>query len=266
MHKTSSHHSWREVLATPARASHILQLYDSDDFLAGAVAHFAAEGLKQGEAVLLSGTGAHLSAIHRALCGIGVDGHAVRRAGQLCVIDAEAALAPSAGELDLGGFEALAAAALERATGAPYTGLRWWGEITGILHQRGETRAGLAAEHAGNALAREHGATIFCSFLCDRYDARYYDDTLKELCCLHSHVIPAEDYARHRIAVNRAMTEVLGELRGSLLQSLASWKAPNCSLPSSQAALFWLRETLPEHFEAVLQRARVHHLKDRSLS
>jgi hypothetical protein len=45
-------------------------------------------------------------------------------------------------------------------------------------------------------------------------------------------------------------------MQGSLLQSLASWKGLACELPSSQALLFWLRETLPEQFAAVLARAR----------
>jgi hypothetical protein len=43
--------SWQSVLASPPRASHILQIYDSDDFLAAAVAHFAAAGLQAEEAV-----------------------------------------------------------------------------------------------------------------------------------------------------------------------------------------------------------------------
>lgn len=268
MQTTSSHFSWREVLASPARASHILQLYDSDEFLAGAVAHFAAEGFKKDEAVLLSGTAAHLSAIHRSLVALGVDGHAVARAGQLLVMDAEAALPQffAAGGFDGERFEALAVSTLERACDPRFSGVRWWGEITGVLDARGETEAGLAAEQIAGSVVRRFDATVFCSYLCDKYDARHYDDTLKTLCCVHSHVIPAEDYAQHRIAVNRAMADVLGELRGSLLQSLASWKAPSCSLPSSQAALFWLRETMPEHFEAVLERARAHHLQARSFS
>lgn len=55
--------SWQSVLASPPRASHILQIYDSDEFLAAAVAHFAAEGLKADEVALLTGTKDHLARI-----------------------------------------------------------------------------------------------------------------------------------------------------------------------------------------------------------
>jgi hypothetical protein len=58
--------------------------------------------------------------------------------------------------------------------------------------------------------------------------------------------------------VNHAIREVIGELRGSMLQSLSSWKGLACDLPSSQALLFWVREFMPEQFEAVLARARAY--------
>jgi hypothetical protein len=251
--------SWRNVLALPARASHILQLYDSDDFLSSAVGHFAAEGLKQGEAVLLTGTKEHLAAIERGLRSVDVDVDAARRSGQLACSDVHASIALIApeGALDSARFEAQACGALERALGHPrFSGVRWWGEVTSTLLQHGARAAGLAAERHADAAAKKYGATIFCPFLCDRFDPRRYDDLLHELCCVHSHVIPAEDYVAHRLAVNRAIAEVVGDIKGPLLQSFASWKSLTCELPSSQALLFWLRDTLPEHFEPVLERAR----------
>ena len=252
------------MLAAAAPSSHILQLHDGHEFLAAAVAHFTAGGLTQGEAVLLSGTAAHLKAIERALDELGVDTQAARHSGQLLATDIGGALEEIAphGVLDRARFEALTLATLERARGG-WSGVRWWGEITSTLHQRGAREAGLLAEQLADTVVRRHGVTVLCSFLCDKYDARGYDDVI-DLCRLHSHVIPAEDYVQHRLAVNRAIADVVGDLRGSLLQSLASWKAPRCSLPSSQAALFWLRETLPDKFEAVLERARSYQIEDRS--
>jgi len=249
--RSSSNSSWRKVLALPARPSHILQIYDSDDFLSSAVVHFAAEGLKQGEAVLLTGTQAHLAAIERGLGSVGVDANAARSSGQLQCSDVHAAIAA----LATGGTEDWEP--LERARAdARFSGVRWWGEITNTLLQHGERAAALAAERLGDAAAKKHGVAVFCPFLCDRFDPQRYDEVLHELCCLHTHVIPAEDYVAHRLAVNRAFAEVVGDMKGTLLQSLASWKGFGCELPSSQALLFWLRETLPEHFEPVLERAR----------
>ncbi len=254
--------SWQDLLCAPPPAAHMLQLYDSDAFLASAVAHFAAEGLKRGEAVLLSGTREHLDAIRAGVACLGIDTLSAQRNGQLSLDDVEeqlATLVPGP-VLDPQRFAGAVHSGFERARAdARFTGARWWGEMTNTLHRRGDHDAGLAAERVADAAAKKHGATVFCSFLCDRYDARAYGDSLCQLCCLHSHVVPAEDYVRHRLAVNRAIAEVIGELKGSVLQSLASWRGLSCSLPSSQALLFWLREAMPERFEAVLERARLHH-------
>ena len=236
-------------------------MYDSDDFLAAAVAHFAAEGLKNGESVLLTGTPEHLADIDRELRLVGVDAEAAAGSGQLARTDVHEALdtAVPDGKLDRERFGGLTGEAFEQAQADPrFTGVRWWGEVTSTLHHRGEREAGLAAERLGDAAAKKYGATVFCSFLCDRFDAHGYDDVLKDLCCLHSHVIPADDYAQHRLAVNRAVAEVIGDIEGGLLQSLASWKGLACDLPSSQALLFWLREAMPDRFAAVLERARAY--------
>jgi hypothetical protein len=258
----SSSPSWRDLLCAPPRAAHVLQLYDSDHFLARAVAHFAAEGLKSGEGVLLSGTPEHLAAIRAALESLGIAVPSALRNGQLALDDVHeqlSALVPG-GAPDTRRFAAAVNSALERTRGdGRFSGVRWWGEMTNALHQRGQHEAGLAAERVAGAAAKQQGATVFCSFLCDRYDARAYEHALCDLCCVHSHVVPAEDYVRHRLAVNRAIAEVIGELKGSVLQSLASWGGLSCSLPSSQALLFWVRETMPERFEAVLERARAYY-------
>jgi hypothetical protein len=237
--------SWQNVLASPPRAAHILQMYDSDDFLAAAVAHFAAAGLQAEEAVLLTGTRDHLGRIERDLRAAGVDAAAAARNGQLMLSDVHESLAQVVPNQVL--------------SDTRFTGVRWWGEVTNTLYHAGNREAGLQAEKLGDAAARKYGATVFCSFLCDKFDARGYDEVLHDLCCLHSHVIPADDYVQHRLAVNRAIADVVGDIRGTLLQSLTSWKGLGCDLPSSQELLFWVRDTLPDHFDAVLERARTYH-------
>jgi len=253
--------SWQSVLESPPHASHILQIYDSDDFLSSAVARFAAAGLTAGEAVLLTGTKAHLAVIERELGAAGVDVPAVTRNAQLVLSDVHESIVQVApqGRLEPKRFDEVACGALENALRyGRFGGVRWWGEITNTLYHSGNRKAGMEAEKLGVAAARKHDATVFCSFHGDRFDSRGYDEVLHELCCAHSHVIPAENYVEHRLAVNRAIAEVVGDIRGTLLQSLSSWKGLACEVPSSQALLFWLRETLPEKFDAVLARARTY--------
>jgi len=255
------HASWRELLAAPAAPSHILQIYDNDAFVASGVALFAAEGLVRGEAVLLTGTEVHLRAVRRELLAKDVDYDAAVGRGQLSTHDVrrtvEAVL--TGGLPDAARYETLTDAAFEKVrAGGRFSGLRWWGESPSFLHQQGNTRAALAWEELGTAAARKHDAAVLCSFQCDRFDPRGYDGILLDMCCRHSHVIPAEDYVRYRLAVNRAIAEILGEIRGPLLQSLLSWKGLACDLPSSQALLFWIRETLPDQFHSVLARVKAY--------
>lgn len=111
-------------------------------------------------------------------------------------------------------------------------------------------------------LPRSTGPSCCAHSCANRFDPAGYEGLLKDLCSRHSHFIPAEDYVRHRLAVNRAIAEVVGEIKGPLLQSLLSWKGLTCELPSSQAILFWIRDTLPEHFRDVLSRARAYQLQE----
>lgn len=261
MQVTTRHASWKELLGPSAPGSHYLQIYDSEDFLAAAVAHFAAEGLRRGEAVLLTPAADHAARIRRELSASGIDTEAALRSGQLTEVGAEQGLQSimKDGMPDPERFDAVAGEVLMKARAdARFSGVRWWGELTGVLAREGNRAAGLAAEDLGDALVRKHGATLFCSHLCDRFSPLQYDE-LHEVCCRHSHVIPAEDYARHRQVVNRAIADVLGPIDGSALQSLLSWTGLSCDMPSSQALLFWLRDAMPEHFEAILFRARAYH-------
>ena len=262
MQKSSARHaSWQQLLEAPLPASHIVQLYDGDDFLTRGVAYFAAEGLRRGEAVLLTGTQPHLAGIRGALSSLGVEPGAAARSGQLTLSDADRGLdtilvagAPDPARVHAAAGEALAQA---RADGR-FTGVRWWGELSNVARLRGNQRAAAQMEDLADELASEHGIRLLCSYLFDRFDRKGYDADLGGICARHSHVIPAADYVRHRLAVNRAIAEVIGEIRGPLLQSLLSWRGLVCDLPSSQALLFWVREAFPEYFDAVLSRAKAY--------
>ena len=100
-----------------AGGAHILQLYDSDDFLSAAVAHFAAAGLQAEEVVLLTGTRDHLASIERNLRSAGVDLPAAERNGQLILSDVHESIVRvvTDGRLEPAEFDAVACGALEEA-------------------------------------------------------------------------------------------------------------------------------------------------------
>lgn len=260
----TQHASWRELLEAPATPSHIVQIYDCDDFLASGAGFFAAEGLRRGEAVFLVGTRTHLADIDQHLVALGIDTVSAMRSGQLTATDVGEALDRLLvnGMPDEARYREEMLGALEQASkDARFTGVRAWGEMSNHIYQHCGEKAALASERLSHAVAGQLGMRVLCSFHCDRFDPVGYEGILRDMCCEHSHVIPADDYVRHRLAVNRAIAEVVGEIRGPLLQSLLSWKGLSCELPSSQALLFWLRETMPERLAEVLSRARAYQLE-----
>lgn len=255
----SSFSSWSELLSGAPRAAHIVQLYDRDAFLVRAVAHFAAEGLEKGERVVLAGTRAHLEDISAALRLRGIDTAGATHAGWLVAGDIDEAVESAwrGGGLSEGRLREAVESTL-RPLVAGGRAVRWWAESTDALRRRGRAEDAVRWDRIGYDAVSRHAVRVLCSVACDRFAPGPYSGELQDMCRAHTHVIPAEDYVKHRLAVNRAIAEVVGEIRGSLLQSLTSWSGFACELPSSQAMLFWVRETLPERFDAVLAAARAH--------
>jgi len=258
--------SWRKLLSEPGENGHIVQLYQDDDFYGEAISHFAAEGLTRGESIILVATKPHWKNISGRLRGKGLNTEHLFRDGQLTLLDADETLPKfMAGNLPDGGiFKPLARDTIAKArAGGKFRRVRWWGEMVNCLYVEGNAAGSNRLEQFFDEVAHEENIAIFCSFLMDKFDPKIYEEAFGNLCRTHSHVIPADDYERHRIAVNLAFAQVVGEIQGPLLHSLVSWKDAQATfmdqpsqMPSSQLLLLWVRAHLPQYFEAVLARAR----------
>jgi MEDS: MEthanogen/methylotroph, DcmR Sensory domain len=251
--------SWKELLAEPGEDGHIVQLYQDDDFYGEAISHFAAEGLVRGESIILVATAPHWQNVSRRLHRKGFDTAALFRQGQLTLLDAETTLPKfMAGNMPDGAiFKPLAKETIARArAGGKYPRVRWWGEMVNVLYVNGNPQGSNRLEQFFDEVAHEERVAIFCSFLMDKFDPAIYDEAFGHVCGTHSNVIPCDDYARHRVAVNQAVNDVMGEIKGPLLQSLVSWMGAPTAMPASQSLLVWLKELQPQHFAAVLARAR----------
>ena len=256
--------SWRKLLADPGENGHIVQLYQDDEFYGEAVSHFAAEGLVRGESVILVATQPHWKNISARLRAKGFDLDGLFLQGQLTLLDANATLPKFMvanlpdGEL----FKPLAKQTIARArAGGKFPRVRWWGEMVNVLYVDGNPAGSHRLEQFFDEVAHEENIAIFCSFLMDKFDPKVYEEAFGNVCSTHSHVIPVDDYAQHRLTVNRAVAEVIGHVRGPMLQSLVAWQNQRALMPSSQATLLWIREKMPEHFAPVLARARELEMK-----
>jgi hypothetical protein len=251
--------SWRKLLADPGEDGHIVQLYQDGDFYGEAISHFAGEGLVRGESIILVATKPHWENISARLRGKGFDLDALFRDGQLTLLDADSTLPKfMAGNLPDGEiFKPLARQTIAKArAGGKFPRVRWWGEMVNVLYVGGNARGSNRLEQYFDEVAHEESIPIFCSFFMDKFDPKIYEEAFGNVCRTHSHVIPCDDYVRHRLTVNRAISEVIGDIKGPVLQSLVSWQGAASLMPSSQALLLWLKDHMPDHFERVLALAR----------
>src|SRR5688572_11275192 len=244
--------SWKKLLAEPGDDGHIVQLYQDDDFYGEAISHFAAEGFVRGESVILVATKPHWENISGRLRARGLDPEALSRQGQLTLLDADDTLPKfmAGNDPDGGIFKPLAKQTIARArAGGRFPRVRWWGEMVNVLYVNGNARGSHRLEEFFDQVAHEESIAIFCSFLMDKFDEKIYDEAFGNVCGTHSHVIPADDYARHRLVVNQAIADVIGEIKGPALQSLVSWLGAPTMMPSSQALLLWVKDHMPQRSE-----------------
>jgi len=115
-------------------ANHIVQFYETDEFLAEAVSRFLVQGVAAGEAVVIVATPEHAAAILGAMTRTGFEVEHARARGQLTVLDARETLGRfmvgDTPDWDLflqtvGGAmsRAIGVSTVARATNARYVGL-----------------------------------------------------------------------------------------------------------------------------------------------
>jgi hypothetical protein len=251
---------WERVVADAAPCDHIVQLYQDEDFLTYAVCRFAGAGFANGEGVILVSTLTHWNAIRPRLEAEGVDVRAAEQRGQLTVVDADECLRrfmrdampdPPVFNVVFGDVVGQA-----RARGS-YQKLRVWGEMVGVLWERGDVDASMNLEDLFDQLAKKVDISIFCSFLMDNFNGDVHARMLPRLGRNHSHLIPVKDYARLERAVADALRETVGPDEARVLESrLLSHYRPPFNMPRPQALLLALRQFLPTVADPVLQRSR----------
>jgi hypothetical protein len=254
---------WDATLAAPAPRDHLVQLYTSEDTLVSTVVRFIERGLAEGEGVIAIATAAHWAHISGALFLRGVDVAAALGRTQLSVFDAAESLARLSvgGMPDRDAMHDVIAPAIAAARAAGYQVIRGFGEMVDILNRRGDLAAAILLEELWNELLEAEQISLLCAYAVDAFDRKEYKATLPRIRHVHSHLMLVEDEARLERAIDRAFVDVFG-LYGDtrLLRELFVRQVRDRTvMPSSQAALFALRDVDVHLADAVLERARTHY-------
>lgn len=249
--------NWREILKAPTLGDHIVQVYQDEEFLADAVGEYVGVGLRQEEGVVIIATPEHRLAFERQLDRNGVDTVKAIGQGQLKFFDANAVLAKfmREGMPDWNAFHVVVGGVIAELR-LQYPTVRAYGEMVDILWQNHERDAAIRLEEYWNELAKLQTFSLFCAYFMDNLDAGAYGGPLECVCKVHTHLIPARDYARFNEAVTEASRKVLDEPLSHMMISLASSRRPSTEMPLGQAVLLWLQKNMPRTAERVLSEVR----------
>ena len=176
---------------------HAVQFYESDAYLAGAVATYLATGFAEGRAGVVIGTEPHRRAIARELQRFGFDPDFLVGEYKLTLVDAPTTLASLMinGAPDAELIRTLAEPMLRRAAahsngGRPLV----CGEMVDLLWRSGQRAAAIQLENIWNKMAKTFPMDILCWYLLDGFAAAADAAGFAEVCRAHSVVIPTERF------------------------------------------------------------------------
>jgi signal transduction histidine kinase len=191
-------------MATPPRqpllepgVEHAVQFYESEEFLAAAVADFLASGLVLGQPAVAILSADRTTRILPRLEEQGIDVSLQREEGRLVILDARESLGrfmkgrmPHAGRfLDfIGGV-------LEKS--APVGGgsvVRVYGEMVDVLWRDGDATAAIRVEELWNELAERRPFELLCAYAMGNFHSEADAQRFREICENHTRVIPAESF------------------------------------------------------------------------
>ena len=187
-----------DLCTAPPGASHRVQFYEDESFLARVVAGFLATGLEAGQPAVVIATEPHCRAFRQNLDAAGVNTDAAVVSGRLRFLDAYDVLAACMpdGAPDASAFRNTIGGSIdELLKGGPVGPIRTYGEMVDLLWKAGRINDAIRLEEFWNDLAADYEFSLLCAY--EMQDFTSADDTafFETICRQHTHVIPAEGYS-----------------------------------------------------------------------
>lgn len=173
----------------PVPGSHLAQFFDSVESQVGEVSRYIANGLAAGDRVVVVLHERRWDAVSKRLRMAGHDPDDAQQSGALIVRETGSMLRllTRRGRPDPELFDQHVGH-LVRTLEQRGAHLRIYGEIVDYLAVRGDYRSAIQLEELWNGLAERHTFTLFCGYSSVSFGDPRRADTLKSICCVHSHV------------------------------------------------------------------------------
>lgn len=176
--------------------AHVVQFYETDSYLADAVATFLARALIDGGAAVVVATPDHRRRIEEQLAARGIDTDAAAREERYVALDAAETLAKfmDGAAPDAQRFAVVVGGVLDGATrlGSP---THVFGEMVALLAKDGNGDGAIRLEQLWSALHSRRSFSLLCAYPIDGLEPRTLARLFDAVCDEHSLVIPAESYA-----------------------------------------------------------------------
>jgi hypothetical protein len=173
---------WGELSA----CDHTVQIYEDDVVFLDALEGFVAGGIRQGDAIILIATPAHLQGLESRLAASGFDVAAAILRDQYIAVDAQHALSTFMvdGWPDEALFTQLVDGLLLRAR-AHHRQVRAFGEMVALMWSEGQCGATVRLEHMWSRLCAQESFSLFCAYPKTGFteDAT---DAIARVCAAHS--------------------------------------------------------------------------------
>jgi PAS domain S-box-containing protein len=174
---------------------HFVRFYEAQSSLVDEVAEFADRALRLGGHAIAIAKSENLAALAARLRGFGcADSAAAQHSGRLVMLDAELTLSRFMvnGWPDEDRFLSTVGAVVARAVQSGGGPVHAFGEMVGLLCERGEYEAALRLEGLWNELAARYTFTLFCAYSQALFAGVEQSAMFEHVCAAHTHVLPSE--------------------------------------------------------------------------
>jgi MEDS: MEthanogen/methylotroph, DcmR Sensory domain len=246
-----------QLLESSEPRRHLVQLYgDSDRGLTTNVARFLAAGFSRGEPALVVATPEHIAGVLGELARSGQEPSAAIAESRLTVLDARATLETILvdGAPEWSRFAQVVGERVDGLCGRSPAGVRAYGEMVGLLWERGLPEGAVRLEGFWNRMLSTRNLSLFCGYPIDIFGREFELARVDDILCAHSHLLPSGPEVEP--ALEQAMQDVLGpRLEGLRALIKTNYRPAWASLPPAEAVILWLRNNLSTTADAILARA-----------
>ena len=235
---------------------HVVQFYETERFLSGAVIDFLAAGLAAGQSGVAIATAPHREAFIAGLRRRDIDVDRALANGRLTLFDAREMLdSIMNGPMpDPGTFRRVLGRLLTTAElRSTHPCTRTYGEMVDLLWKDGNASAAIKLEELWNAIGVEHPLALMCTYAMGNFSTEADGKQFVDVCRCHSHVVPTEKYM-HAVDHDARLREI------TILQQRA--QALEHELAHRQALEEALRDALAREREARGDAEQANRVKD----